>query len=672
MGSPVESKNFYRVSPLKSTVPQEWEVPTDPYDFEGREHQGWAVPTSPCVIVSEEGQEWEVPCCPSVPHGTSVLACSPVGLVTPISPCDLKTSTGDPQPKVEPVEQSVLEWLATLSDIDHAIETQKLVRRSGVHNFEGCRIPVRSKLNIPFLRSELAGYHDSQLIEFLEFGFPLGTVGQPLSNSPGKNHGGALSFPKSIDNYIQKELDKNAIIGPFDASPLEGVTVFSPLSTAEKSDSDERRVIMDLSFPKGASINDHIPKTEYLGAHVRLRYPSIDDLCEIIKVKGRSCALMKRDLSRAFRQFPVDPGQIGLLGFSWRGKIYFDRTLPMGLRSAPLCCQRVTNAVRYMYNNRGFDLVNYVDDLGVAEQWERANLAFDSLGSLLNESGLEEKLVKAVPPNMSMIYLGALADTDSLTLQVSKQRLAELKALLESWLVRRRASKRDFQVIIGKLNFAAACVRQGRVFMSRLISHMKTLPDSGSLAIAEEARKDLSWWHAFLPEYNGISMMPMEGWSHPDEVFATDACLEGCGGWLEGRSFFHSTFPEFILCQDLDINALELLTIIVACKVWGREWRGKRMVVQCDNQVSVIVLNTGRSRAPFLQACLREICFLAARYEFELRATHIAGVSNRIPDLLSRWELEPHAPGKFWELVSLSSPTETFITEDMFKFMHPW
>jgi len=57
-------------------------------------------------------------------------------------------------------------------------------------------------------------------------------------------------------------------------------------------------------------------------------------------------------------------------------------------------------------------------------------------------------------------------------------------------------------------------------------------------------------------------------WTSPDEVFSTDACLAGCGGVCDGQ-YFHVVFPPFISAQTLDISSLELLTIVVALKLWG-------------------------------------------------------------------------------------------------------
>ena len=59
--------------------------------------------------------------------------------------------------------------------------------------------------------------------------------------------------------------------------------------------------------------------------------------------------------------------------------------------------------------------------------------------------------------------------------------------------------------------------------------------------------------------------------------------------------------------------------------------------VHVDNEAVAIVLNTGKSREPELQNALREIAFTAASNEFVLKAKHIPGITNWVPDWLSRW-----------------------------------
>lgn len=98
-----------------------------------------------------------------------------------------------------------------------------------------------------------------------------------------------------------------------------------------------------------------------------------------------------------------------------------------------------------------------------------------------------------------------------------------------------------------------------------------------------------------IPQFNGVAMMSGLEWSLPVELLASDVCLKGPGA-VFGNKYFHYCFPEFILAQDLHINALELLVFIVALKAWGRHMRGRRMTIHCDNQAFVWVINSGRAK----------------------------------------------------------------------------
>jgi hypothetical protein len=53
--------------------------------------------------------------------------------------------------------------------------------------------------------------------------------------------------------------------------------------------------------------------------------------------------MLKIDLKRAYRQFPICPGDLHLVGFNWNGYLFADRVLPMGLRSSAQICQENLN-----------------------------------------------------------------------------------------------------------------------------------------------------------------------------------------------------------------------------------------------------------------------------------------------------------------------------------------
>ena len=548
------------------------------------------------------------------------------------------------------------------------------VKKSGQANIRGLRIPLESKWNTAYLEQELHEYEDREVAQWCKYGWPINIKDAVFKDRPSsRNWRSATDYAEQMDEYIAGELKSGTLLGPFTSNPFSSQAIISPLSSTEKRDYTERRVIMDLSFPPGNSVNDKIPRDEYMGQELVLKYPGVDALVALVKRKGKGCALMKVDLRRAYKQILTDPGDWNFLGMKWRGKFLFDRTMPMGLRSAAMCCQRITNAIKYIVEKKGFDLVSYLDDMVSAEIWSEAEKCMATLRGVLRESGAEEAESKTVFPTCTMLFLGILFNTVSLTLEIDQERLAETQTLLCSWLDRTHVTRKDVESMVGKLAFIASCVRPGRLFVSRLLDFMRGMPQVGKFCMTEEFRKDLMWWKEFLPHYNGVSMMALENWSLPDEVFATDACLSGCGGWFcERQEFFHTEFPEALVRKDLSINALELLTVVVAAKIWGRHWKGKRIVVHCDNEVSVTVMNTGRSHNAFLQSCLRELEFTAAKHEFEVRGNHIPGIENRIPDALSRWHLGESQSEHFWRYVNGLQVREVYVYKGMFEFMHDW
>lgn len=92
----------------------------------------------------------------------------------------------------------------------------------------------------------------------------------------------------------------------------------------------------------------------------------------------------------------------------------------------------------------------------------------------------------------------------------------------------------------------------------------------------------------------------------------------GTCGALTNHQFFHKTFPFFIKELNLHINDLQLLTVVVALKVWGSCYSRLRIVILCDNMVSVFVINKRKTRNNLMQICLRSICMEAALGKFEI------------------------------------------------------
>ena len=343
------------------------------------------------------------------------------------------------------------------------LEAHSLVTATGKPNFLAARIPVGSQLNISSWRSHLSDYCDVQLPDLLEYRFPLDVDRGTLLTSTETNHASALQNSQHVKSYIQEELSFQAILGPFQAKSIS--LHVSPLMVKDKQDSFKKRTIMDLSWPKGASVNASVQKDVYLGTQYVLNYPSIDSLTSSQVKLGPAALIYEVDISRAFRQIKIDSRDIDLLGLIFQDQYFIDRLVPFGYRNGNKIFQRCMDAVRFTMQQHGFPhLFNYIDDLIYTGLPSNIHNSFHFLLNLLQELGLEISRKKLVPPSTSMVYLGIHIDTINRTLSIPDQKLAEIVDICKSWVSKTYCSKRQLQSLLGSLLYISKCVKPAHFF----------------------------------------------------------------------------------------------------------------------------------------------------------------------------------------------------------------
>ena len=162
------------------------------------------------------------------------------------------------------------------------------VHASGFPNYQCCRISVcHSSLNVSVWREKLKGYRDVDVVDLLQYGFPLDfDRNRKVSSGERRNHKGARDYPQFINKYLRKECTAKRMAGPYSANPLSVELVTSPLNSVPKDCADERRVIVDLSWPVGSSVNDGISKDLYLGEVIDLHYASVEQICNMVNEIG--------------------------------------------------------------------------------------------------------------------------------------------------------------------------------------------------------------------------------------------------------------------------------------------------------------------------------------------------------------------------------------------------
>ena len=475
----------------------------------------------------------------------------------------------------------------------------------------------------------------SYITEGIAQGFRIGCNRSKVKlNTCKHNLLSANEYPHVVDEYLAKELEQGRIADITDMPQAELHVHVSPFGVIPKKHKPGRwRLIFDLSAPEGASVNDGISKDDS-----SLSYVSIDDIVHCILACGRGSLLAKMDVKEAFRNIPVHPHDRPLLAMRWNGKIYVDKCLPFGLRSAPIIFSAVADALQWMIQQKGVNhIFHYADDfitVGRPGSEECSNnVAIMRDTCTITGTPVEDEKFEGPAPVLP--FLGIELDTIKLEIRLPVDKLQRLQQQTKEWRGRKQGKKRDLLSLIGTLGHACKAVRQGRSFLRRLIDvakQVKRLDHYVRLNVS--ARSDIQWWYHFAVSWNGISMLLEHRKLNPDVVVTSDASGNwGCGAYCK-EEWFQLQWDE--ATKQKHITVKELIPIVVAAALWGESWLGKSVRVRNDNAAVVAVINSGSSRDQEVMHLMRCLVFISARFNFITSAEHLPGVHNQLADALSR------------------------------------
>ena len=298
-------------------------------------------------------------------------------------------------------------------------------------------------------------------------------------------------------------------------------TIISALGSIPK-ENHEVRIIHDASRPFHSSLNAYaVPE--------KCQYTSIDKVCALLKPGGW---MAKADLSHAYRSVPVAPSNCCFTGLKWQctgcssyTTMYDTKIMFGALQKRPLSL--ITESVTKMMKRRGYKcVVVYLGDFHIiSESHEECLAAFNCLLSLLQSLGFTINWNKVVPPTQQIVFLGVLIDSVRSTLSIPDKRLWELQVALSNWIDKKKATKRQLQRIIGKLNWASKRLHATRPFIRRLIDLVSTVDiPSYHVRLWQAVKEDLRWLRNACDEFNGTVVL-LYGSPSPKYKFSSDACM---------------------------------------------------------------------------------------------------------------------------------------------------
>ena len=230
---------------------------------------------------------------------------------------------------------------------------------------------------------------------------------------------------------MEKEISLGRIKGPFLHPPFSNF-MSSPLGLVPKKEIGQYRLIHDLSFPKGDSVNSHIPEE-----FTTVSYQNIETVIDLVHSHGYNCLMSKADIKDAFRLIPVHHDDYHLLGFHWNNRFYFDMALPMGASSSCQLFECFSTALQWILNIRLKipEVSHLLDDfffVGKANTND-CSFALNTFLSLSEELGVPIKPEKTQSPSTCITIYGIEIDSTKMIARLPEDKISKITSLLQEF-----------------------------------------------------------------------------------------------------------------------------------------------------------------------------------------------------------------------------------------------
>jgi hypothetical protein len=372
--------------------------------------------------------------------------------------------------------------------------------------------------------------YPSHLVHYLHFGFTRGfslNSTSPVTPFQSTNSHSATSNPSIVYQKIQKEISAGRVAGPFPYVPLQGF-ITSPLSLVPKKAPGEYRLIHNLSYPLGKSVNSSIPKE-----HSHVQYARVSDFIALLKPLG-AAYMAKSDIQNAFRLIPVNIQDHHLLGFHWNGHYYYDKFLAMGASSSCRIFETFSTAIEFIFKHlqKTNNVTHVLDDFAFcAATAQECQEMLDTFQALCRQLGIPLAAEKTEGPTQTITFLGIELDTKQQLARLPLDKIQKCLDTIDLFLKSSKVTLKEMQSLIGLLNWACNVVVPGRAFLRRLIDSTQGIKKSHHrIRVTQSCKEDLRVWQKFLLTMNGQCFFLQDKWLSSESLsLTTDASKIGFG-----------------------------------------------------------------------------------------------------------------------------------------------
>ena len=513
-----------------------------------------------------------------------------------------------------------------------------------------------------------------------------------------------------IKNIIDKDKSWVKVVGTWKEAVayLGAAPIVSQLGLVVKERKDEngkitgykKRLILDA---RRSRAND-LAKTAQ-----RITLPRPTDGVEDILIlmdhddktgNGHDIEQLVADYVDAYWLMPLARSERKYQVAKWRGQYLIFLRTGQGTRASSLTWSHfsalVARLVQAGFETTEFRMQVYTDDphITVKGSKERRDLLMAAAITSWIMVGLDVAFHKA-RRGKAVEWIGSLITVvdGGVHLEVKPQLWQEVRDTVETWLHSNVVSVRELRKLTGKANYIASLIITWRPFLADLWGALakhdgqakkrkrQRIPNT---IWVKQIKSALKWIHLFLTtEYDAMSRSYcLLDHMSADEllIISTDASPWGLGGTLTLAGIVVAAFCSKLSSHDTRRYQYEIgssrgqqtweaLAVLVALRLWGSHWRSRRyrLLVKSDSVVALVMTAKLKAAGYNVNRIAREVALdMGAGLYLPAVCEHVAGISNILPDALSR-QWEPAGPAFPAELSSLALTPAPLRTNSFYK-----
>ena len=504
------------------------------------------------------------------------------------------------------------------------------------------------------------------MLKGFQFGFCLGCINTPLQSPvPPKNHAPCLEHINETQSLVYKEVALGRIIGPYINPPLPNL-ICSPLNLVPKAGSPGKfRLIHNLAYLYDqSSVNANIPNV-----NAKVTYQKFDVVVQLGLKHGPGCYAGKMDFDVAFRNIPIHPQDLPLLGFTLDDLYFINSTLAFGARSSCKIFEEFANTVQWILDHEmgSANTLHYLDDFIMVHASRNTCASYMAkLQEICSFIGAPLSPDKTQGPLQIITYLGLklnfLKQVVQIPLDKINKALHQINSILSSHDTNNKNMKgkvqvRQLQQLTGLLNFICKAIPCGHPFLCRLYDlQAKVLPTQAiictkprahyKIRLDKGARQDLLMWKTFLsnPDFlihREVKFLHFISQNNQGPQIFADAAGNatlgfGCIFPKKGIWAYAHWSLGFFRQQTPSISLLELYAIVMAVEMWAPLIQGKQIRLHSDNEATVFCINKKSSKNKECMFLLCHLTLTCMKFQIYVAAQHYHGKKNILADALSR------------------------------------